>query len=313
MSDVTIGTVSLSATSSLVFSVGEWKSRYFAKVRKFITTQRYQGPTKSGFSLNKSLLQELISALSSLEMTIPPQEEREFKTIEKGDTEYICIATLPAENADDLPLVDVREYVDTSSYQGPTKRGIRFRWNLLPEVSACLREQAKVMSENEKRQPSLFETETFETEKELEESAGRSGEKAVRELVGEDPKRFPDNFLDGSAEKGACMELPEERLYLEQDSGGLYLLKTSEGAFSKVRNPAEANFIIYAQLGGHRYVTLPKEMLQVFKTVKAYENYVRGLRSRLVSKILKRACQQSVADYEADKLLHELGMPKLER
>jgi hypothetical protein len=289
MDDEIVGTVSLSASTRIVFNVGEWRGRYFAGVRKFVATQKYEGPTKSGLSLNRSLLQKVVSALASLERTIPPHEGCEFKTIRKGDAEYIRIATLPDEDYEGLPLVDVREYVDTASYQGPTKRGVRFRWNLLPEVIACMREQGKKIGKYEKNEPSLFGPGFFAHEEEPEEDTERLGREAISELVGEDPKSFPDEFLNGSVVKGLCIELPEEPLYLEQESAGGFALKTRDGVFVKIRNPTEANFIIYAQLRGHRNLTLPREMIQIFKTVKAYENYVRGLRSKVVAKILKRA------------------------
>ena len=68
---------------------------------------------------------------------------------------------------------------------------------------------------------------------------------------------------------------------------------------------------MYAQLRGHREVLLPKATIDIFKTVKAYENYVRSLRSKLYAKFLKKACQESVANYETDKLFRSLGLPNL--
>ncbi|MFH1932585.1 MAG: hypothetical protein ABIN18_13485 [Pseudomonadota bacterium] len=312
MSDKTIGSVTLSASSKLVFDIGEWRGKSFAKVRKFITTQKYQGPTRSGISLNKIMLKKIISTLVPLEKTIPPQEENQFKTISKSDTEYIRIATLPDEESDNLPFVDIREYIDTPKYQGPTKRGMRFRWNLLPDVIICLREQDKVIIENEDKQPSLFGAGAFECEEELQKEEDKSAEALSFELLGEDLKKFPEDFLNGSIDKGSRLELPEEPLQLEQDSAGTYTLKTVLGVFTKVRNPVEANFIIYAQLCGHKEITVPQEMIRIFKTVKSYENYVRNLRSKIVAKILRKSRQDSIANYEADKLLRELGMPKLD-
>ena len=64
---------------------------------------------------------------------------------------------------------------------------------------------------------------------------------------------------------------------------------------------------------GHKEVTPPKEMINIFKAVKAYENYVRSLRARLFAHLLKKARQDSVANYETDKLLNSLGLPKLEQ
>jgi hypothetical protein len=241
MPDINIGTVPLSASSRLAFDVGEWRGKSFAKVRKFITTQRYEGPTKSGLSLNKILIQKIIPALASLEKTIPRREENQFEAIGKSDTEYIRIAIVPDKELDSLPFVDIREYIDTPKYQGPTKRGVRFRWNLLPDVIACLRQQAKVITENEKKQPSLFGDQAFESDKEAQTGENKSVGIRSFDIMSEDPKRFPEDFLNGFIDKGSRLELPEEPLQLEQDGAGAYILKTVLGAFSKVRNPVEGN------------------------------------------------------------------------
>ena len=155
MADQTIGEVALGETTKLIFSVSEWRGRQFAGVRKFVATQKYEGWTKAGLSMPRELLREVLGTLAALERSLPPKEENEFKRIPKSDTEYIKVSTLPPED-DGLPLVDVREFVDKPTYQGPTKSGFRFRWNLLPEVLACLREQAKVIGEIERNEPTLF-------------------------------------------------------------------------------------------------------------------------------------------------------------
>jgi hypothetical protein len=261
--------------------------------------------------LKKKLLGELVATLARLEKTIPSQEENEFKTIIKTRTEHIRIGTVPDEKSGGLPWVDIREYIDIPDYQGPTKRGIRFRWDLLPEVLACLREQAKVIGENEKSELSLFGPGLFEQEDEPEEKAGPFGASSLAELLGEDLKQFPDDFLVSSTGKGKRMMLPEAPLHREQNSTGAHMLKTENGIFVKVRNPTEANFILYAQLRGYREIELPKEMIHIFRTVKAYENYLRSLRSRLFAKLLRKARQESVANYETDKIFRSLGLPKL--
>jgi hypothetical protein len=310
--DSTVGRVSLSGSSILVFSVSQWRGRYWASVRKFVATQKYEGPTKSGLMFNKNLLCELVTTLARLEKTFPTQEESEFKTIPKNETEYIHTRIVPDEDSGGLPWVDIREFIDTPRYQGPTKRGIRFRWNLLPEVLACLRQQAKVIDENEKNEPSLFDPGSFVPKEKPEERSESNDTLSLSGLLGEDLKQFPEDFLDSSTGKGTRMKLPEAPLRLEQESTGSYQLRTEDGVFFKVRNPAEANFLIYAQLRGHREVSLPMEMIHIFRTVKAYENYLRSLRSRLFAKLLKKVCQETVASYETDKLFHSLGLPKLD-
>ncbi len=311
MADQTIGEIALGETTKLIFSVSEWRGRQFAGVRKFVATQKYEGWTKAGLSMPRNLLHSVLDTLAALERSLPPNEEHEFKRIPKGDTEYIKVATLPPDD-EGLPRVDVREFVDTPSYQGPTKRGIRFRWNLLPEVVACLREQAKVIGENERNEPTLFGPGAFAPpEDPTPARTPAAHENDLAELVGEEVKAFPAQFLDGDPGKGKAIQLPETPLRLEQENSGDYYLRTDEGPFCPVRNPAEANFIIYAQLRGHTEVALPIAMIHIFKAVKAYENYVRSVQTRLVAKVMKKVGQQSVAEYEARKKMGEAGLPWL--
>lgn len=155
MPDQTIGEVALNETTKLIFSVREWHGRQFAGVRKFVITQKYEGWTKAGLSMSQNLLLALLDSLAALERSLPPNDEQEFKRIPKNDTEYIKVRTLPPEG-EGFTLVDIREFIDRPTYQGPTKSGIRFCWNLLPEVLVCLRDQVKVISENERNTPILF-------------------------------------------------------------------------------------------------------------------------------------------------------------
>ncbi len=311
MPDQTVGEVALGGTTKLIFSVSEWRGRQFAGVRKFVATHKYQGWTKAGLSMPRNLLSALLDTLIVLERSLPPKEEHEFKRIPKGDTEYIKVTTLPPDD-EGLPLVDVRKFVDAPSYQGPTKRGIRFRWNLLPIIIACLREQAKVIDENERNKPTLFGPGAFVSPEEPAPArAPAKHENSLAELVGEEVKTFPAQFLDGDPGKGKAIRLPETSLRLEQDNSGNYYLRTDEYPFCPVRNPAEAHFIIYAQMCGQSEVALPIAMIHIFKAVKAYENYVRKMQTRLVAKIMKKVGHHSVAEYEARKKIGEAGLPWL--
>lgn len=311
MADQVIGEVALGERAKLIFSVSEWHGRQLATVRKFVVTQKYAGPTKSGISMSRPLLRAIFDALTLLERSLPAGEEREVKRIPKSATENIRIATLPMTD-DGLPQVDVREYVDGQSYQGPTKHGIRFRWDLLPEVLACLREQAKTIGENERNEPTLFGRGAF-AEPEEPKPAGTplAHENGLADLLGEDVKVFPAHFLDGEPVNSKAIRLPDLPLRLEQDNAGAFMLRTDEGPFCQVRNPPEANFIIYAQMRGNERVALPVAMLALFKAVKAYENYVRSVQTKIVAKVMKKSGQHSIAEYEARKKVEEAGLPWL--
>jgi hypothetical protein len=194
-----------------------------------------------------------------------------------------------------------------------TKSGIRFRWNLLPDVLACLRKQVKVLGDAEKNEPSLFGPGAF-AEPEPESAATAEGPCADRlvDVLGENLKAFPTDFLAGVGGKGTRIRLPGESLRLEQENTGAWILKTQDGVFAKVRNPAEGNFILYAQMRGLDEIIVPGAMIEVFKVVKGYENYVRGLRARVFAKLQKKARQESVATYETRKVFQRCGLPELD-
>lgn len=310
MAEQPLGEILLGESTKLIFSVNEWNGRQFASVRKYVATQRYKGWTKSGLLMDQRLLHEVTAGLARLEQSIPSCEIDEFERLQKNDTEYIKIATLPSETPDGLPAVDVREFVDSPAYQGPTKRGFRFRWDLLPGVIACLREQTKVMKEAAKGMPTLFGGEQFsEPEQQADKKNEVQNQSGLMAILGEELKEFPGAFLDGLALMGKRLQLPEDPLRLEQESTGAWVLKIDERVFAKVRNPVEGNFILYAQLRGQVEINLPSEMINIFKTVKSYENYVRSLQIRLVANLTKRTKQRSVAQYEARKKCQECGIP----
>jgi hypothetical protein len=313
MAEKIIGEVVLQGASKLIFSVNEWRGQFFGGIRKFVTTQRYEGPTKSGLALNKKLLQEVVRSLAALEKTVPAKVDNEIAVIPKNGTENIKISTLPSEDGEALPAVDVREFVDSPTYQGPTKKGLRFRWDLLPGVLSCMREQIKAIGEVERNEPTLFGTGAFAEPEEVDigGEAEASNADGLVELLGEPVKAFPDAFLDGNSSGGKKIKLPEDRLQIGQDNGGKYHLRTGEGVFCEVRNPPEAHFIIYSQMRGHVNVAVPKVMLDVFKSVKAYENYARAVKSKLMAKLIKKAGQRSVAEYEARKKMEQAGLPWL--
>ncbi|HOG89501.1 MAG TPA: hypothetical protein PLV50_03110 [Smithella sp.] len=311
MEDQIIGEITLGQSTKLIFSLREWKGRNYASVRKFVATQKYIGATKSGMVIDKKILREITVALSDLERSLPSQTEQEIKCIPGNGTNYIKIATLPSEDVENLPAVDVREFVNSPSYQGPTKSGIRFRWNLLPDVLACFNKQLKVISELELSESSLFGTGYFAEPDNAQTTPQVSKSNGIDELLGAEIKLFPDEFLENVPQNGNQVVIPEESLSLAQDRSGKYYLKTDECIFCEVRNPAEGNFIIYSQMRGHKSIIVPNEMIQVFKAVKAYENYVRTVQGKLITKILKKVGQRSVAEYEAWKKMSEAGLPLL--
>ena len=76
MPDREIGYVELTATTRIIFAVGSWKGQSRGSIRKFVTTEKYAGPTKSGMSLDGATVVQLLMALRALQSTIPIKDQK---------------------------------------------------------------------------------------------------------------------------------------------------------------------------------------------------------------------------------------------
>jgi len=143
MSEIKIGRISLNESSWLEFTIRDWKGENYACIRKFVDTDRYSGPTKSGLNLHRQGLAKLLEAVRRLKEDIPGREEKEFCRLAKSDENEIVVCIIPPKDSGSFPAVDIREFVDTPGYTGPTKKGIRFSWDRLNEVAELMEEQGK--------------------------------------------------------------------------------------------------------------------------------------------------------------------------
>lgn len=312
--DNVAGTIQLTRSTSLVFSVRPWKGRMLAHVRKFVSGGKYEGPTKAGLAMGGEVLVSVIEALTRLNAEVPGAQERKIATVHKsGDTE-IVISLIPPDDLKDLPSVDVREYVDAANYTGPTKKGVRFPWDKLPEFIGILQIQARQLGGTEKTQPILI-PEARPRWVEQAEAAGidrkPSRDSVFRELLPDGPKDFPSEFLEGK-KNTVELALPSEPISVVVLPGGGHAVQSDFAFRHNVRNPTEGNFIYYAYLRGHRAVSIPTEMIQVFRAVKAYENYLRDLRNALLKAYEHKSGHKPMAEHQAREVFKSHGLPWLE-
>jgi hypothetical protein len=78
-----------------MFSVGTWKGEPRGSFRKFVASERYTGPTKSGFSLDGATLLQLLRPLQSLQATTPAHGETVFAVVGKTTGWEIRITVIP--------------------------------------------------------------------------------------------------------------------------------------------------------------------------------------------------------------------------
>lgn len=306
-----VGTIELTHSTSLVFSVQSWKGRMLAHVRKFVSGGRYEGPTRAGLAMGGDLLVAIIEALTRLKAEVPGTAEMQFARVHKGGDTDIIVTVVPPDDLKALPSVDVREYVDSPTYTGPTKKGVRFPWDKLPEFVGILEAQARKLGGSEKAESILFPETRAEWVTQAE-NAGTdkrpSHDSILRELLPDGPKEFPGEFL-GNTKKTVKLELPSEPISVVVLPGGGNAVQSDFGFRYEVRNPTEGNFIYYAYLRGHRSVSIPTEMIEVFRAVKAYENYLRDLHHALLQAYERECGHRPMAEHQTRQAFNSYGLP----
>ncbi len=314
MADAELGTVVLHSGASLVFTLSNWKGRQYAHVRKFVSTSKYTGATKSGLLLGGDVLVEVIDALCRLQSDVPGIHGQEFARISKRGEVDIVIGTIAPDDLQALPGVDIREHVDTPGYTGPTKKGIRFNWQKLPEVIALLRIQAGRLGADQNKQPRLFPDARPKWVEEAATVANSTAtppnrDKILSDLLPDGPKRFPADFMDGGTSTATTVSLPPEAVEVAQLPDGKWAVTSSLGFCHHVPNVTEGNFVYYASLKGQRTVEVPSEMIVVFRIVKKYENYVREMRRSLMQAYERKSGHRPMAEHHTKEVFRNLGLP----
>lgn len=213
MSDEKLGAIPLQGSSELVFSVGAWKGEVRAGVRKFVTSNKYTGPTPNGLSLRGDVLLAVVEALDRVQSQLVGKSFGEQARVSKSGQAQIVVSTVQADGPDALPSVDIREYVETASYTGPTRKGVRFSWTKLADVIALMRLQVQRLGAAASRQPTLFPRLVLNGSM-TESPAPR--DPVLADLLPGEPKRFPDDFIDSASEDDNTVELPGEPLAVIQ-------------------------------------------------------------------------------------------------
>lgn len=311
MADREIGYVELTATTRIIFAVGSWKGQSRGSIRKFVATDKYAGPTKSGMSLDGATLAELLARLRSLQSTVPTSDPNQFVSVGKTRDWEIRIAIIPPDEDSRLPSVDIREFVDTARYTGPTKAGVRFGWDKLKQFTQLAEVVVQQLGVAATSETSLFpDMQQPKWVSEATQTIGDAQHKPAPQ--GFDPtslKAFPDAFLPDGKLAIESLTLPSDRLKIVQDRNGQYSVADDSGFHRQVRNEVEGKFFLYAQQRGVTELRLPKEMFKVFSAVANYEKYCRELRQKLVRDLEARSRNRTLAEHMAGDTLASHGLP----
>src|ERR1017187_4723629 len=115
--DSVVGTIQLTRTTSLVFSVRPWKGRMLAHARKFVSGEKYEGQTKSGLAMGGDVLVSVIDALTRLKAEAPGVKEKQFAKVHKARDTDIIVTVIPPD--------DLKSEEHTSELQSPMNLACR--------------------------------------------------------------------------------------------------------------------------------------------------------------------------------------------
>lgn len=310
MADREVGYVELTATTRIIFAVGSWKGQSRASIRKFVSTEKYSGPTKSGMSLDGTTVVQLLTALRTLQSAIPAHDQNQYVSIGKAHDWEIRITVIPPDEDSQLPSVDIREYVESPNYTGPTKAGVRFPWNLLRQFSQFVEVLVRQLGVAVSSEPNLFPDIQPNWVTDARETLDATGLKPTP--PGLEPagiKPFPEGFVPECTSDVEILRLPASTLKTVQDRSGYYFVTDDADFRHQVRNEVEGKFFIYARKRGVIELSLPKEMFRVFSAVVKYEAYCRELRQKIIHDIETRSRNHTLAEYMARETLETSGLP----
>lgn len=131
------GSIPLSEESELRFYVDEYRGYTYASIRTFLKRSGYSGPTKSGVTLNKAMIENALGVLSKLPPDFQAPGDQELARFQrKAGLELVLRVTVYKESVG----IDVREWVDDISYKGWSKKGVRIPYADLPKALEYLRQ-----------------------------------------------------------------------------------------------------------------------------------------------------------------------------
>lgn len=310
MPDREIGTVELTATTRIIFAVGSWKGQSRGSIRKFVATEKYAGPTKAGMSLDGPTVVQLLGSLRALQSTVPNKDSNHYISVAKTRDWEIRIALIPPDEKGDLPSVDIREFVETPRYTGPTKAGVRFPWNKLKQFIQLVEVLVRQLGSAASAEATLFPEIQPKWISDAKESLGTTAPKSA--LHGFDAstlKSFPTAFLPDEKFEVENVKLPSEPLKIGQDRSGHQFVTDGSTFRRDVRNEVEGKFFIYAHQRGVIEVSLPSAMFKIFSTVVGYEKYCRELRQKLIRDFEAQSHNRALAEHMVRDLFESHGLP----
>lgn len=137
-----VGTIGLSRASEAIFYIDTYKGNEFANIRKFVKSQKYTGPTKSGVKLNKEQLEIICHALERIPKDFESVLEKDLAKIPISDNWFILVRV---GYFNGKYGIDIRLHLKTKEYTGPSKKGIRIPAGYLDDTVGYCRKMLRLL------------------------------------------------------------------------------------------------------------------------------------------------------------------------
>ncbi len=134
-----VGSLTLSDKAEVLFYLDIYQGKKFANIRKFIRSEKYTGPTKSGVKLNKDVFKKVQEALQDVPSSLSEAEEKELALISVSRIVSIRVSISYYQGKYGI---DIREYYKTPNYKGPGKTGVRIPYEFLGQMRAFLEQMS---------------------------------------------------------------------------------------------------------------------------------------------------------------------------
>ena len=132
-----LGSLTVNDSTEIKFYVDEYKGHRYGSIRTFVKGDTYSGPTKSGVTLNATILDGVLEALGKLPPEPQALEDKELARFPKKlGVELVVRITI----FKDTTGVDLREWVEEETYKGWSKKGVRIPYKDLPKAVSLLKE-----------------------------------------------------------------------------------------------------------------------------------------------------------------------------
>lgn len=166
--DIEIGTLSLGPASKLCVRIVKYRDstlhkKWHCDLRNFVydpQRNRYY-PTKKGISVKHGVILDIIEVLRGLTDIVPDfkaDEMYEVSRLTNGEEIDIVISLCKHPNKDNIPLLDIREFVKKSfsGYVGFSQKGVRVGYHNRNNVADLLQDCYTQMAEINKKETTPY-------------------------------------------------------------------------------------------------------------------------------------------------------------